>query len=241
MKTFGILGYPLGHSFSKRYFTEKFERENINSCFHNFEIDDIEKFPKIIKDNPDLQGLSVTIPYKTKVLAYVDSIDEAVQEIGASNCLRIKNKTITAFNTDHIGFTKSLAPLLENHHTSALVLGNGGAAKAVVYALRKLGIEVHTAARNPQPNEVLWNNPLTKLIAKHKLIINTTPLGTFPNTDYPHIDFNKITTEHLAYDLVYNPEKTSFLAKAEQKGAQTCNGYKMLQLQAEAAWKIWNA
>lgn len=246
MKKFGLIGYPLGHSFSKKYFTEKFEKESIDGCrFDLYEIPDIGLLPKVLEENPELLGLSVTIPYKEKVFSFIDQLDPACREIGAVNCIQIRNNQLTGYNTDYIGFKNSLEKWLGNERPKALVLGTGGASKAVVQALKDLSMPYKMVSRSEsdQPDfltyDALKNNP--DILASHYLIVNTTPLGTFPNTEeMPDLDINQISGNHKVYDLVYNPEKTFLMRSMEARGALTKNGLEMLKLQAEAAWKIWN-
>ncbi|MBW3469193.1 shikimate dehydrogenase family protein [Arthrospiribacter ruber] len=246
MNKFGLIGYPLGHSFSKRYFDAKFEKEGIPDCrFDLYEIPDISLFPTIIQENPELKGLSVTIPYKEKVISFLDDLDPACREIGAVNCIQIKNGKLKGYNTDYIGFKNSLEKWLSGTRPNALVLGTGGASKAVIQALAGLGIAYKlvsrraSAAQDSITYQDLRNNP--ELLQEHHLIVNTTPLGTFPNTEeMPEIDLEAISGKHKVYDLVYNPEKTFLMRSLEARGALVKNGLEMLELQAEAAWKIWN-
>lgn len=244
MKILGLIGYPLTHSFSKQYFTQKFEKENITDyTYRNFELKKIEDFPDLIQNTPQLTGLNVTIPYKEKVLKYVDILSPEVREIGAANTLAINpvSKKITAYNTDIYGFKQSLIPYLKPHHRRALILGTGGAAKAVVYGLKQLGIKTLMVSRQPKTTRQLAYHDLTEEVIKsHLLVINTTPLGQFPNTEAsPDFPYNFITENHFFYDLIYNPPVTNFLQQAQKKGAVARNGLKMLYLQAEKAWKIW--
>lgn len=242
-KLFGLIGYPLSHSFSKHYFTQKFQREGIADCVYElFPIEQIELFPELVSDHPDFKGLNVTIPYKEKVLPYLSELSEAVKEIGACNCIKIQNGTLIAYNTDVVGFEESLKPLLKSHHTKALVLGTGGAAKAVVWVLKKLGIEYSYVSRRSGEGVLSYDQINEEMLHRYPLIINTTPLGMQPNTDTkPSLPYEAISSEHLCYDLVYNPVTTSFLAEADKRGATIKNGQEMLELQAEAAWAIWNS
>jgi len=242
-KTLGLIGYPLTHSFSKNYFTEKFENEQIKDYeYLNFSLKKIDDFPALLKNIPSLIGLNVTIPYKEAILKYVDYQDPVVSEIGAANTLVVRsNHKIEAYNTDVYGFYHSLKPHLKPHHRAALILGTGGASKAVAYTLRKLKIPYLFVSRNPKNNQSISYNQIDKnIIQNHQLIINTTPLGTFPNTGIkPELPYHLVTEKHFFYDLIYNPERTLFLREAEKRGAFVCNGLKMLYLQAEEAWKIW--
>lgn len=243
MRTFGIIGFPLSHSFSQKYFTEKFNTEKISGCkFRNFQIEDINEFPELIKNNSSLNGLSVTTPHKQTVIKYLNEIDPTAKRIGAVNCVKIGEKLI-GYNTDVYGFEESLKPLLKPH-TKALVLGSGGASKAVEFVLRKLQIEHFIVSRkkNQKKKFIISYSDLTEqIIAAHTLIINTTPLGMFPNiNECPDVPYQLLTSKHLLFDLVYNPDETLFLKKGKAKGAQIKNGFEMLQLQADKAWEIWN-
>ena len=251
MRTFGLIGFPLGHSFSQKYFSEKFKRENITDAeFKNFPLENINDFPKLIENNPSLRGLSVTIPHKQSIIKFLNEVDDVVKEVGAVNCVKIHrtsdigHRTSTGFNTDVFGFEKSLLPLLKSHHTKALILGTGGASKAVRYVLKKLGIEFSFVSRSEKPasNSYSYNDLSSEIISSHALIINTTPLGMFPDVNScPPIPYQHLTEKHLLYDLIYNPEETLFLKKGKERGAQIKNGLEMLQLQADKAWEIWNS
>jgi shikimate dehydrogenase len=246
MRKFGLIGYPLTHSFSKKYFTSKFEKEGIQDCQYDlYEIPDISQFPQILTENPELEGINVTIPYKEKVIPFLDEMDPACQKIGAVNCIQIKDGKLKGYNTDYIGFRQSLESFLGETRIDALVLGTGGASKAVVQALSDMGISFLMVSRNPSPNtnwityRELNENP--GILESHHLIINTTPVGTYPKTEeMPEINPKYITGMHKVYDLVYNPEKTFLMRSLEARGALVKNGLEMLQLQAEAAWTIWN-
>jgi len=246
MKTYGLIGYPLSHSFSKKYFTEKFLNEGItNHQYELFPIEDIKSLPDLLSENPSLCGLNVTIPHKVNVLCYLNEVDEAAEKIGAVNCISIKSfeneNYLKGYNTDAYGFETSLTPLLGPEHTKALVFGDGGAAKAVKYVLEKLNIEYQVVVRKPVEGAILYAGLTPEILASHKLLINTTPLGMSPNIDtFPEIDYSQLGSEHLAYDLVYNPLETEFLAKAAERGASIKNGLEMLYKQAEKAWVIWN-
>ena len=244
MNLYGLIGYPLGHSFSKQYFTEKFNREGLKDCsFQAFPIDDINQLPALLKQNNNLKGLSVTIPYKEQVLKFVTVLSDEVKSIGATNSIKISNKVLTAFNTDIIGFKGSFYPLLQPHHTKALVLGTGGASKAVQYVLKKLGIAflIVTRNENRQAYEINYDRIDQQLMNEYLIIINATPVGMSPHEDAcPGIPYQFITPQHYLYDLVYKPEKTLFLQFGEEKTAIIKNGHEMLILQAEASWKLWN-
>ena len=247
MKKYGILGYPLVHSFSKRFFTEKFEREKVDAAYENFEIDNISKFPKIITENPNLIGLNVTIPYKEQVIPYLNELEDAAREVGAVNTIKISRTEtevyLKGFNTDTHGFENSLKPLLKPQHSKALILGTGGASKAVKYILSKLGIDFISASiEELKENEIRYEEIDSRIMTERLLIINATPLGTFPDVDTsPKIPYELITENHLLFDLVYNPETTKFMKMGLKKGATVKNGNEMLQLQALKSYKIWNS
>ena len=246
MKRYGLLGYPLTHSFSKRYFTEKFEKENIDSTYENFEIDNIDKFPEIIKNNPEIIGFNVTIPYKEQVIPFLDELNDSARKIGAVNTIQVKRDEygirLKGFNTDTFGFESSLKPLLKNHHKKALILGTGGASKALKYVLSKLDIDYISASiEELKENEIRYEDIDEKMMEERLLIINATPLGTFPKVDAcANIPYKFITKKHLLFDLVYNPEVTQFMQNGLDKGATVKNGYEMLLGQAKKAYKIWN-
>lgn len=260
MKKYGLIGFPLTHSFSKKYFTKKFETEQIkDNVYELFEIDSLNNFPEFIQANPDLCGLNVTIPHKIGAVFYMDWMDEEAKQVAAINCIRVVKESAIAtvfpaeagfagsgfrlegYNTDIYGFENSLKPLLQPQHKKALVLGNGGAARAVKYVLQKLNINYRIVSRGQKPMDLSYDGLTPEIIAEHPLIINTTPLGTSPEINaFPKIPYEAITNQHLLYDLIYNPEKTVFLQKGEAQGAAMKNGYEMLLLQAEKSWEIWN-
>ncbi len=246
MQLFGLIGYPLSHSFSKGYFAEKFQKEGIEGCLYdNYPIDNISLLPEIIKNNPELIGLNVTIPYKEKVLTYLDSISDEAKEIGAVNTIRIKRLNeqiiLSGFNTDVYGFGESLKLLLEPHHTSALILGTGGASKAVKFALNKMEINFLQVSRTRSDTSLAYEDLTREIIEAHKIIINTTPLGTFPKVEEcPPLPYQYLSSKHLLYDLVYNPSVTAFLNHGLKHHCRIKNGLEMLHLQAEKAWEIWN-
>lgn len=245
MRKFGLIGFPLTHSFSKKYFSEKFEKEGIPNCeFELYEIPNIADFNLVLSENPELEGMSVTIPYKQEVIPFLDELDLACEEIGAVNCIQIRNGKRKGFNTDYIGFKNSLQNWLGNDIPRALVLGTGGASKAVKVALRDLGVSFLVVSRSEQENQITYadlrSNP--DFLINFPLIINTTPLGTFPKTDeIPDIPLEMLTSSHWVYDLVYNPAETSLMKACLAKGGKVKNGMDMLVLQAEAAWEIWNS
>lgn len=246
MRKFGLIGYPLKHSFSGKYFAEKFEREGIEDCRYDlYEIDQISKFPGLIHADPALEGLNVTIPYKEQVIPYLDELEPGCKAIGAVNCIKVSDGKLIGYNTDYIGFKESLDAWLEGQRPKALVLGTGGASKAVVQALKDLEMPYLMVSRsnNGQKGRITYTELVQneKYLQEYFLIVNTTPLGTFPNTEeMPAIPLDQIGREHKVYDLVYNPEKTFLMRSLEARGAVVKNGFEMLQLQAEAAWKIWN-
>ena len=243
MKQYGLIGKTLSHSFSKKYFEDKFRRENINAVYENFELNDISQVEGLFSIHSNLCGLNVTIPYKEQIIPYLDEVDEQAQKIGAVNTIYIDKATgkKKGYNTDYYGFKQSLKPFLENQHQRALILGTGGASKAVAYVLNELGIITAFVSRTPTAdNQLSYDDLNENLIQSFLLIVNTTPLGTFPNIDEkPAINYDAITANHLLYDLVYNPIETAFLKEGKKREALTINGEQMLQLQAEKAWEIW--
>ncbi|MDD2961786.1 MAG: shikimate dehydrogenase [Muribaculaceae bacterium] len=241
---YGLIGYPLGHSFSKDYFNQKFLAEGINANYINFEIPDINFLMEIISENNNLNGLNVTIPYKEQVIPYLDELDDDARAIGAVNVIKfIKSKNsikLKGYNSDVIGFCNSIEPLLRLHNTDALILGTGGAAKAVEFGLKKLGIGTQYVSRTRQENAITYDDLDEEAMHKYTVIVNTTPLGMYPNVGQcPDIPYQYITPDHLCYDLLYNPDETLFLKKAKEKNAVIKNGLEMLLLQAFAAWNIW--
>lgn len=246
MDTYGLLGFPLGHSFSKAYFEKKFEEEKRNARFLNFELPSLENYEDVFLKNPDLRGFSVTIPYKEQIIPYLSEIDGAAREIQAVNSVKVIKKRgkayTTGYNTDYYGFGKSLDNFLPEKDYKALILGTGGASKAVAYALKMRNIPYKFVSRSPKDNQYTYEDLDESLLFDYQLIINTTPLGTFPKvTEFPNIPYQFLTSEHYLYDLVYNPEQTAFLSKGKQQGAKVCNGYEMLIWQAKRSWEIWNA
>ena len=243
MRTFGLIGYPLTHSFSKKYFTEKFLQEGLTECvYENFPIEKIDLLSTVFDQHTDLVGLNVTIPYKEQVIEFLDEQTLVVQKTGACNCIKIVNGKKIGYNTDVIGFGKSLDPKLKSWHKNALVLGSGGASKAVQYALGERGISYLVVSRSKKEGSISYEDIDEKLIKKYTLIINTTPLGMFPLVDdAPVLPYHALGGEHYLFDLVYNPSKTLFLKKGEERGAVIENGADMLKIQADASWEIWNA
>lgn len=245
MRKFGLIGYPLTHSFSKKYFSAKFEKESIWDCeFDLYEIPQIGDFEQVLEENPELEGMSVTIPYKQEVIPFLDELDPACAEIGAVNCIRIRDGKRKGFNTDYIGFKNSLTSWLGNILPNALVLGTGGASKAVRVALGDLGVEFLSVSRTKGENQITYSDLSTnpEFLKKYPLIINTTPLGTFPKIEeMPEIPVEMFNESHRVYDLVYNPAETQLMKACLEKGGKAKNGMDMLVLQAEAAWTIWNS
>src|SRR5574344_220897 len=245
MQKYGLVGYPLKHSFSIGYFNEKFASEKSEAEYINLEIPDINNFPEIIEANPNLHGLNVTIPYKEKVIPYLDELDKQAAAIGAVNVIKIiRNKggkpKLIGYNSDIIGFTQSIQPLLQSHHKKALILGTGGASKAVFHGLKNLGIEAKFVSRTARFGMLTYEELNAEIIKEYTVIVNCTPVGMYPKVDAcPDIPYEAITSEHLLYDLLYNPNITLFMKKGEAKGAVTKNGLEMLLLQAFAAWEIW--
>ena len=238
MDTYGLIGYPLSHSFSKKYFSNKFESEFINAQYQNFEIDKIELFTQVLSCNPNLKGLNVTIPYKQSILPYLNSIDIHAQKIGAVNCIQFNNNKLIGFNTDYLGFIDMIQPYLNNKHKKAIIFGNGGASKAIQYAFDLLKITYLVVTRNGDLN---YENITDSIFNKSTIWVNTTPIGMHPNMNEKlPLRYDLITNQHLIVDLIYNPEITKFLEEAQTKGAIAMNGYQMLLNQAAYAWKIWN-
>ncbi len=247
MKLYGLVGHPLSHSFSRQYFSDKFAREGRGDCrYENFPLADISLLPALVKEREDLRGLNVTIPYKEKVLPFLDEVDGEAREIGAVNTIRITasgdRRLLEGFNTDVWGFRESLVPHLNPGDTSALILGTGGASRAVAFVLRNLGITFLHVSRTPSGRDTLGYGELDReVLGSVRLIINTSPLGMYPNADTcPDIPYHLVDSRHLLYDLVYNPTETRFLRKGREKGARTVGGLAMLHLQAEKSWEIWN-
>jgi len=242
MQQYGLIGFPLSHSFSQKYFTEKFEGENIKDAeFLNFSIPAIKDVEKIFHQYPQLKGLAVTIPYKKSVIPYLDETDEIVKKTGACNCIKIEGNKKTGFNTDVAGFEKSFLTKLKPHHKKALILGTGGAASAIKFVLHKLGIEYLTVSRQVSDLSISYEHVNPDILNEHTVIINCTPLGTYPNiSEAPALPYNLLNTSHYLFDLVYNPPLTKFLSFGKDRGCSIQNGYKMLVFQAEENWKIWN-
>ncbi len=245
MKKYGLLGYPLGHSFSRNYFNQKFEAERIDAEYLNFEIPEIKEIKNVIKENPELNGLNVTIPYKEQVIPYLDDLDEDARLIGAVNVIKFSKGLfgkvkLKGYNSDIIGFKQSIEPLLKEHHRKALILGTGGASKAVFQGLKQLGVASTFVSRKAKEYCITYEEITPKVMEQYTVIVNTTPLGMYPNVNAcPDIPYDLLTSDHLLYDLLYNPDETLFMRKGKEKGAVVKNGLEMLLLQAFAAWEIW--
>lgn len=243
---YGLIGKKLTHSFSADFFNKKFQREGINESYSLFPLKNVDELPDLLKMNPELKGLNVTIPYKQDVFKYLDNISKEAAQIGAVNVIKItktEGKTnLEGFNSDYIGFRDSLKPLLSPDMTKALVLGTGGASKAVRYVLNELGFKVTSVSRKPSNDHLSYNELTREIIERNLLIVNTTPLGMFPDIgSYPDIPYQYLSSNHLCYDLVYNPLVTRFMEKSQEYGAKVKNGLEMLELQALASWDIWNS
>lgn len=245
MEKYGLIGYPLGHSFSIGYFNEKFQNEGIDAEYVNFEIPQINMLPEVIASNPDLVGLNVTIPYKEKVISYLDHVSPEARAIGAVNVIRIihkgKNVILKGYNSDAIGFTQSIEPRLETYHKKALILGTGGASKAINFGLKSLGLETVFVSRYERPGTIQYEKLTPEDIKEYNVIVNCTPCGMYPHTNKcPNLPYMAMDSHTLLYDLIYNPDETLFLYKGKQQGATVVNGLEMLLLQAFASWEFWH-
>jgi shikimate dehydrogenase len=246
MRKYGLIGYPLGHSFSKTYFTKKFLKENIFDCsYENFPIPDIELLPELLSEDPDLLGLNVTIPFKSEIIGFIDVLDPEARKIGAVNVLKIKRSgnrmQLYGFNSDITGISDSLSPFLNKNVKNAIVLGTGGSSRAVCHVLKKFGLNITLVSRNKRPGILDYSEINSGILMNTSLIVNTTPLGMFPDTDArPDINYDLLNEKHILFDLVYNPELTFFLRSGIEKGCSIITGLKMLHSQAEKAWQIWN-
>jgi len=245
MRKFGLIGYPLSHSFSQKYFSEKFKREHLTDCvYENFSLPSINELPRVLETESFLRGLNVTIPYKEVVIPFLHESNDVVTKTGACNCIDIRDGKLSGFNTDIIGFEQSLKKQLKSSHKKALILGTGGASKAVEYVIRKLDIDYKIVSRNPNNKSekyISYDQVTESLMQSHTLIINTTPLGMFPDIrQCPPLPYQALSSDHYLFDLIYNPAKTIFLQKGETAGATINNGLEMLIIQAEESWKIWN-
>ena len=245
MDLYGLIGHPLGHSFSKKFFNEKFQNEMIDAEYRNFDIDTIKSFPTIIEEHSNLRGVNVTIPYKELIIPYLDELSEDAQAIGAVNVIKISRNHegvhLKGYNSDVIGFTDSIRPLLKPFHKKALILGTGGASKAIRYGLYKLGIETCFVSRRPKEGMLTYSDLTADIMAEYTVIVNCSPVGMFPHTDErPDLPYQFIGSHHILYDLVYNPDETLFMKSGKEQGATTKNGLEMLILQARAGWNFWN-
>lgn len=246
MDKYGLIGYPLGHSFSCNYHNQRFADEGINAKYLNFEIPTIDDLPEVLSLNPDLKGLNVTIPYKEKVMQFLDYVSPEARAIGAVNVIRVEHQgkkiTLKGYNSDVIGFTQSMEPLLEPHHKKALVLGTGGASKAVTYGLRSLGLETVYVSRYERPDTIQYDKITPEVVQEYNVIVNCTPLGMYPKTEEcPDLPYEALTSKNILYDLIYNPDETLFMRKGAKYGANVKNGLEMLLLQAFASWEFWNS
>jgi shikimate dehydrogenase len=242
MRLYGLIGYPLTHSFSEKYFAQKFEREGIHGCrYESFPMKDIDQLGSLLLGHPELKGLNVTIPYKKVVIKHLHE-KHLPEGLEACNVIDIRDGKLTGYNTDWTAFRDSLQTVIKPHHSDALVLGTGGAAEAVIYALKKMDIPVSIVSRHISRDSTYTYNELNKqIIEQHNIIINTTPLGLYPDVNScPQIPYEYITPHHILFDLIYNPERTLFLQKGKKQGATIKNGEEMLVMQAEESWKIWN-
>lgn len=247
-KKYGLIGYPLGHSFSRDFFNQKFSSENIDAEYVNFEIEHVKDLKCILRENPDLQGLNVTLPHKMNVIPLLDSITDNARDIGAVNVIKFKRGglfgklQLEGHNSDITGFKKSIEPLLNETHRNALILGTGGASKAIYHGLKQLGIDSTFVSRTPQKSCITYGDITPNIMDNHTVIVNTTPLGMYPKTDAcPDIPYEYITSHHILYDLLYNPDETLFMKKGKERGAVVKNGLEMLLLQAFISWEIWDS
>lgn len=245
MDKYGLIGYPLVHSFSISYFNEKFQNENIDAIYENYEISSIEQLTEVLDTNPELRGLNVTIPYKEKVISYLDSLSPEAREIGAVNVIKIEHKgkktVLKGYNSDVIGFTRSIEPLLEPYHKKALILGTGGASKAIEFGLKSLKLKTLKVSRTGEGGAIKYEDLTPEMVKEYNVIVNCTPCGMFPHSDEcPKLPYDAMDSHTLLYDLIYNPDETLFLNKGKEKGAVVKNGLEMLLLQAFASWEFWN-
>ena len=246
MDKYGLIGYPLGHSFSISYFNDKFADEGINARYENFEISSIDQLQEVLDTNPNLRGLNVTIPYKEKVIEFLDSITPEAQAIGAVNVIRVshegKKTKLKGYNSDVIGFTKSIEPMLDsNWHKKALILGTGGASKAINYGLKSLGLDTVFVSRYQRPGTIQYENITPEVIREYNVIVNCTPLGMYPHTEEcPKLPYEAMDYHTILYDLMYNPDETLFMKRGREQGAEVKNGLEMLLLQAFASWEFWH-
>jgi shikimate dehydrogenase len=240
---FGLIGKDIDYSFSRAYFTQKFKNLNLDDHeYVNFDFQDIDELHTVLEEQKNIHGFNITIPYKEDVMKFITSIDRNAEAIGAVNTIKFTKNGLKGFNTDYYGFQKSIEPFLKDHHKNALIFGTGGASKAIAFVLKELGIDFKFVSRSPKENQFTYTDLNKDIIEKHTVLVNCTPLGTFPNIEEkPNIPYQYIGAEHLLFDLIYNPDKTAFLLEGESRGAQIKNGDKMLELQAEKSWEIWNS
>ena len=245
MDKYGLIGYPLGHSFSITYHNQRFADEGINAKYFNYEIPSIDNLTEVLDSNPELKGLNVTIPYKQKVMEYLDYISPEARAIGAVNVIRVihegKNTILKGYNSDVIGFTQSIEPMLEEYHKKALILGTGGASKAINYGLKSLGLETIFVSRYRRPGTICYEDITPEVVKEYNVIVNSTPLGMYPKTEEcPFLPYEAMDEKNILYDLIYNPDETLFMKKGAEHGANVKNGLEMLLLQAFASWEFWN-
>lgn len=246
MDKYGLIGYPLTHSFSIGFFNEKFKSEGIDAIYENFEIPSIEDFPEVVDTNPNLKGLNVTLPYKERVIAYLDFLSPEARAIGAVNVIKVSHKgkdtQLKGYNSDVIGFTKSIDPLIKPYHKKALILGTGGASKAIDYGLKSLGLETVKVSRYEHADTIQYDNITADIVKEYNVIVNCTPCGMYPNADEcPKLPYEAMDSNNLLYDLIYNPDETLFMKKGMEHGAVVKNGLEMLLLQAFVSWEFWNS
>lgn len=244
MDKYGIIGMPLGHSFSPGFFNEKFKNENIDAVYEKYELPQIESLKEVLASNPELRGLNVTIPYKQQVMEFLDELSDEARAIGAVNVIRVRREgkkvRMKGYNSDVIGFTRSIEPLLSNYHKKALILGTGGASKAIEYSLHKLGLETLNVSRRKTDKTITYDEVTPELIAEYNVIVNCTPVGMYPHTEEcPQLPYEAMNSHTLLYDLIYNPDETLFMKRGEENGAIVKNGLEMLLLQAYASWEFW--
>ncbi len=245
MEKYGLIGYPLGHSFSVNYFNQKFADEGINAVYENFEIPTIDMLPEVLASNPNIKGLNVTIPYKEKVISFLDTVSPEARAIGAVNVIKVEHAgnqiNLKGFNSDVIGFTKSIEPMLESYHKKALILGTGGASKAINYGLKSLGLETLFVSRYQKPDTIRYEDVTAQVVKEYPVIINCTPCGMYPHTEEcPALPYEAMDAHNILYDLIYNPDETLFMKKGKMQGVETKNGLEMLLLQAFASWEFWH-
>lgn len=245
MDKYGIIGLPLGHSFSPGFFNEKFQNEGIDAIYEKYELPQIEALKEVLASNPELRGLNVTIPYKQQVMQYLDDISEEAQAIGAVNVVRVSHEgkkiKMKGYNSDVIGFTRSIEPFISKHHKKALILGTGGASKAIEYSLKSLGLATQKVSRRKSADTITYDEITPEIIKEYNVVVNCTPVGMYPHTEeYPQLPYEAMDSHTLLYDLIYNPDETMFMKKGKENGAIVKNGLEMLLLQAYASWEFWN-